>query len=266
MRPLTPDEETAAVTRRTHQTTPASATPRLLLALALSIVVAAPLAARAAPRLLESELRDPLRELSLSAAPDEAKPDDAADAQHQKEQERVGKKPAGGAKTSGGSLDFDLLGDAPPPPPTADLAALHERRTMLNVHQGLGFGLVGLQLATTVVGQLNYSDKFSGPNSNQYKMPHALLSYATLAVFATNGALALLAPSGGERAQGFDRATLHKVAMFAAAAGMLAQGILGATTTGREGYQNQQDLATVHLVIGYVTLAAVTAGVSALVF
>jgi hypothetical protein len=247
MRPLTPDEETASVTRRTHQTTPASATPRLVLALALWSVVAAPLSARAAPRLLVSELRDPLRELSLSAAPDEA-------------------KPADGAKASGGSLDFDLLGDAPPPPPTADLAALHRRRTMLNVHQGLGFGLVGLQLATTVVGQLNYSDKFSGPNSNQYKMPHALLSYATLAVFATNGALALLAPSGGERAQGFDRATLHKVAMFTAAAGMLAQGILGATTTGREGYQNQQDLATVHLVIGYVTLAAVTAGVSALVF
>jgi hypothetical protein len=250
-------------------TTLASATPRMLLALALTGSLAAPLAAGAAPRLLESELRDPFLELSLSAAPDESRPDQAAattDAERRKKEPSKQQKPADGAKPSGGSLDFDLLGDAPPPPPTADLAALHKRRTMLNVHQGLGFGLVGLQLATTVVGQLNYSDKFSGPNSNQYRMPHALLSYATLAVFATNGALALLAPSGGERAQGFDRATMHKVAMFTAAAGMLAQGIVGVTTSGREGYQNQQDLATIHLVIGYVTLAAVAAGVSALVF
>ena len=52
----------------------------------------------------------------------------------------------------------------------------------------------------------------------------------------------------------------------AAAAGMLAQGVLGVYTSQREGYLNQEQFAKMHLAIGYGTLAAMTVGVGALVF
>jgi hypothetical protein len=165
-----------------------------------------------------------------------------------------------------GSLDFDLLGDAPAPPPAADGGQLRLRRTMLTVHQSLGFGLVALQLGTTVLGQLNYSDKFAGSNTGKYETAHALTAYSTLGLFAATGLLALLAPKPIHRDGGFDRVTLHKIAMLTAAAGMVAQGVLGIATREREGFRDQQSAATAHLVIGYVTLGAVLTGVSALVF
>lgn len=163
------------------------------------------------------------------------------------------------------SLDFDLLGAAKPVPQVDD-QALRLRRTLLDWHQGVGLAMVGLQLATTLVGQLNYDDKFGGPNTNKYAQAHALLAYSTFAAFVAAGTLALVAPAAPERRDGFDRISLHKIAMFTATGGMVAQAVLGIWTTGREGYLNQQSIATAHLAIGYVTLAAVLTGVGALVF
>jgi hypothetical protein len=164
------------------------------------------------------------------------------------------------------SLDFDLLGAAKPPPERPDAGALRLRRRMLGVHQGLGLGLLGLQLATTVVGQLNYSDRFAGgPDTARYRRSHQALAYATLGLFVVNGAVALLAPSAkGPRK--LDRVMVHRVAMFTAAAGMAAQVVLGLQTRDRVGRLDQERLATRHLAVGYVTLAAVLAGVGAIVF
>jgi len=164
-----------------------------------------------------------------------------------------------------GSLDFDLLG-APPKTQEVNEKELRLRRTLLTVHQGVGLGMFALQLATTVVGQLNYDDKFGGDNTSKYVEAHAILAYATLASFAAAGTLALLAPAPIKRSEGFDRVSLHKLSMFTATAGMVAQGVLGVWTQSREGYLNQQSLGTAHLVVGYVTLAAVAVGVGALVF
>jgi hypothetical protein len=163
------------------------------------------------------------------------------------------------------SLDFDLLG-ASRPAPRVDDQALRLRRTLLDWHQGVGLAMVGLQLATTVVGQLNYDDKFGGANTNKYAQAHSLLAYSTFATFLAAGTLAIIAPAAPERRDGFDRISLHKIAMFTATGGMAAQIALGIWTTGREGNLNQQSLATAHLVLGYVTLAAVLTGVGALVF
>lgn len=164
-----------------------------------------------------------------------------------------------------GSLDFDLLG-APPKTAQIDEHALRVRRTMLKWHQGVGLGMFALQLATTVVGQLNYGDKFGGDNTGKWVQPHAVLAFSTLAAFVATGTLAILAPKPLASHEGFDRVSLHKVAMFTAAAGMLAQGVLGVWTQSREGYLNQQSIGAVHLAIGYVTLAAVATGIGALVF
>ncbi len=171
----------------------------------------------------------------------------------------------GAAASKADALDFNLLGPPPAAPP-ADEEKLTLRRKMLTWHQGVGLGMFALQLATTIVGQLSYDDKFGGDNTGKYVQAHAILAYSTLAAFAAAGTLALLAPKPFERQEGFDRVSLHKVAMFTAAAGMLAQGLLGMWTQSREGYLNQQSIARAHLVVGYVTLVAVATGVGALVF
>jgi hypothetical protein len=217
------------------------------LAVVVALLGAAPSAARAAPHLLDAPL-------SIAMVADEsARP-------------RLALALASKASTPDPGMDFDLLGEAKPPP-APDAGALKLRRTMLTVHQAVGFGLVGLQLATTIVGQLNYSDRFAGgPSTAQYQLSHAALAYTTLGVFVVNGTIALLAPSPVKRSMTMDRVMVHRIAMFTAAAGMLAQGILGVYTSDREGYLNQEKLATVHLAIGYATLAAMATGVGALVF
>jgi cytochrome b561 len=167
------------------------------------------------------------------------------------------------------SLDFDLLGKPKPPAEKIDDAAMKRRRTMLDLHQKVGLGLVALQAATTLVGQLNYSDKYGGSSpavTGRYELSHSVLAYTTLGVFAVNGALALLAPGSQVKKKEWDRTTLHKIGMALAAAGMAAQGAVGIWADRREGYLDQKKLATTHLVIGYATLVAVGVGVGAIVF
>jgi hypothetical protein len=163
-------------------------------------------------------------------------------------------------------LNFDLLGE-PAPGVRVDQAALARRRTMLQIHQGLGLGMFAVTAANVVIGQLNYSDKFaSGPNTEKYQMAHQITAYSTLVLFTATGLLAVFAPTPLPRSPGFDRTTLHKIAMGTAAAGMAAEAVLGIWTRTREGYLNQPDLATAHLIIGYATFAAMSVGLGAIVF
>ena len=171
------------------------------------------------------------------------------------------------AAKSDPSLDFDLLGDAPAPAAPKEDPSLKTRRKMLNLHQGLGLGLLALQVAVTVSGQLNYNDKFTpGENTDKYKLTHKVLTYVDLAAFATVGGIALFAPSDKNAPpRGFSRSTVHKIAMAVAAAGMVTQAVLGIQTVNREGYVDQQQYARAHLVVGYATLAAMLVGVGAIV-
>jgi hypothetical protein len=239
-----------------------------VLALAVASALGAPGPARAdpspgEPRLLPPELSPraafvarPLQAES-SLAPAAEEPGGPAAASAQAERPRGDEKP---------SLDFDLLGAAKPPPEAADSGALRLRRRMLSAHQGIGLGLLGLQLATTAVGQLNYSDRFpAGPDTGRYRLSHQALAYTTLGVFTVNGAVALLAPSA-KTPRRLDRVMVHRIAMFTAAAGMATQAVLGIQTRERVGRLDQERLATTHLVVGYVTLAAVLTGVGAIVF
>ena len=138
---------------------------------------------------------------------------------------------------------------------------------MLLAHQSLGIGLLALTASTCVVGQLNWSDRFAGPSTGRYELTHEVLSIGTLVLFAATAAMSLFAPVPMEKQhQGFDRGVLHKIGLFTASAGMAAQAVLGIYSTQREGFQNQRGFATAHLVVGYVTLAAMLFGVGAMVF
>ena len=249
---------------RPPRTPPCAACRAVLIA-----ILALPAMARADLRLLDEALRPPpviapdfsVRGVLLAGA-NAAKP--AADGEQKPTEAGGNPKPASGGDAGG--MDFDLLGAAKPPPDAVDPGALRLRRQMLTAHQAIGFGLLATQLATTVAGQLNYSDKFGSSPTARYQMTHAALAYTDLALFAVNGALALLAPSPVKRSAEMDRVMVHRIAMFTAAAGMLAQGLLGIYTSQREGYLNQERFASAHLAIGYGTLAAMTVGVGALVF
>lgn len=226
-------------------------TARILLALAALLGLPRPASAGLLP---EPELELTLdASLLVAAAPKEQKPPE---------------KPKAAPKPADTSLDFDLLGTPAPPPIKFDEAKMKQRRTMLDLHQKVGFGLLGLQLATTVVGQLNYSDKYGThpPVTGQYELPHTVLAYSTLAVFAVNGAIAVLAPSNPVKKDQYDRMTVHKVGMALATVGMIAQGVVGIRADRLEGRIDQASVAKTHLAIGYATLAAVGVAVGALIF
>jgi hypothetical protein len=249
------------------------------VAAALALAAAAPVAgaAGAAPWLLDDPLRLAARpalavdgataaRILLAQQDDQGggKKDEGERGEHEGGGEKEGdRKPA-----AEGSVDFDLLGEPVAQPGAPDPKQLQLRRKMLGWHQASGLALIGLQLSTVVVGQLNYQDKFAGPtpaNTEKYRQPHAVLAYSTLAAFVATGTLALLAPSPVKKERRLDRVMVHRIAMFTAAAGLAAQAGLGIYTASREGYQDQEQKAQLHLAIGYVTLAAVTTGVAALI-
>lgn len=173
------------------------------------------------------------------------------------------KAQAGGAP----SVDFDLLGDAPKPKLPAEDPSLRTRRKMLTWHQGLGLGLYATQVASTITGQLNYSDKFGVANTGRYKDTHRVLVYLNLAEFAVVGGLALFAPTEKNAPpRPFGRTTIHKIGMALATVGMITQGYLGIRTAQREGYLDKQTYGRAHLAVGYATLAAMSVAVGAIVF
>jgi hypothetical protein len=168
------------------------------------------------------------------------------------------------------TFDFDLLPEAKQTP--AELLNAehidHEfkiRRTLLKLHQAFGIATVVLLAATVVVGQMSYYDKFSGQNTGKFEPWHDDLEAAATTAFITTGLLAFLAPVP------FPKKTngtilVHKVSMITAAAGFAAEIVLGIITVSLEGHENQQTLATAHLITGYSTTAATAAGVGALFF
>ncbi len=176
-------------------------------------------------------------------------------------------------KSSAGDdlMDFDLL-----EPAEAAAAAqvdpelekrIGRRRTMLKLHQGLGFAMAAGLVGTTVVGQLQFHDSFRGGGDDRNLLGlHRGLAIGTSALFATVGLLGVLAPEPFEKEFRWDTITVHKMFMALATAGMVAQVILGIMATDRYGRLSETDFATAHQVSGFVTLGAVTAGVITLFF
>ena len=169
--------------------------------------------------------------------------------------------------------DFDLL--APPKPPDEatrqrELEVMHElqrRRTMLHFHQIGGYATLATVTAAVVLGQLNYLDKYAGGgDTGRWITPHAIAAFTAAGVFTATGLLAVLAPSPLPKPLRLDTATLHKIAMAVATAGIVAQVVLGPITASKEGQLSQRDFALAHQIIGYTTLAATYAGFLVLTF
>ena len=138
---------------------------------------------------------------------------------------------------------------------------------MLTFHQGLGIATWSALAATTVVGQLDFNDRFrGGGDTGKYHGTHKALAYGTSTLFLGTGLLGLLAPEPYEKKVGFDTATVHKSSMALATAGMATQIALGLLARGSAGKLRERDLATAHQVTGYATLGAMTVGAVVLFF
>jgi hypothetical protein len=173
------------------------------------------------------------------------------------------------------SLNFDLL-DEPGTEPKTPLQPLRDpaidamvkrRRAMLHVHQALGFATWAGLAATEVVGQLAFNDKYrGGGDTGRYTKIHLGLALGTTALFSTVALLGVLAPVPYEKHSGFDTATLHKIMMAVATAGMLTQVALGIYTNSRDGNLDQRAFAQAHQIVGYATWGAMTVGAVTLFF
>jgi len=166
--------------------------------------------------------------------------------------------------------DFDLLPPEKAPDPQEQKALeqkLALRRKMLQLHQLGGFITLGTVSATVIVGQLDYADKYGGGgDTGKWHVLHRWMGFGTLAIFAATGSLSVFAPSPLEKRIRLDTATIHKAAMFTAAAGMLALAILGPIIASKEGQISQRDWALAHQIVGYTTLAATATGAVVLTF
>jgi hypothetical protein len=221
--------------------------PAALLAL---LLLASPLAARA---------QQPSAPASQEPAPEQPKPSDAP---VDSTQEPPGEP----------SLEFELLEEAPP----ADVAQavdpalerrIHRRRTMLRLHQGLGFAMAASMATTVVLGQLQFNDSFRGGGDERTLLPwHRGFAIGTTALFTTVGLLGVLAPTPYEKESRWDTVRVHKILMFAATAGMLTQIVLGVLATDRYGQLSEVNLSTAHQVVSYTTLGLVAGGMTVLLF
>lgn len=177
------------------------------------------------------------------------------------------------SNSSGGDMNFDLLGESKPKERSADdLQVEHRaevRRGMLTVHQGVGLATLGLLAGTCVIGQLNYMDKFGGSSPNntaRFESAHSVLAFGTLTGFAATGILGLTAPVPYAKPVDVDTTLFHKLFMGGATLGMASELGLGVYTASHEGLQGQKSVAQLHQIIGYTTLALMGAGASAFIF
>jgi hypothetical protein len=180
--------------------------------------------------------------------------------------------PAPDAATRG-DQDFDLLAPEKPPDEATKerdrrlMRDLARRRTMLQLHQLGGYATMATVTAAVVLGQINYLDKYGGGgDTGRWITPHAIAAFTAAGVFTATGLLAVLAPSPLEKPLRIDTATLHKIAMAVATAGIVAQVVLGPITASKEGQLSQRDFALAHQIVGYTTLVATYTGFLVLTF
>lgn len=161
-----------------------------------------------------------------------------------------------------GAPDFDLLGTPPPvSTPVFDTTVVERakrRESMLKTHQALGLTTLGLMTAKVIVGQLNYDDLYEadGAGSGRYLLANRILGYTTAASFLATATFALGAPEGYEKHAGFDTASLHKIGVGMASAGMASQIALGYVAARRASAGNSAGVASLarwHKGVGYAT-------------
>ncbi len=206
--------------------------------------------------------------VALAASPLVASAQDASDPPGSRQDTDLGAiVPATQPLKAADTLDFDLLG-SPASAAAEEIAKAEQiqneakrRKTMLTVHQALGFTLMGMSSLNMVFGILNYWDKFGGGGHNRtFEIPHLVTALSVTALFGTNALLALFAPDPYPKPGRWDTARIHRIFMFSALGGVLTQVVLGFISASREGNYDQRQFATAHLGVGIATYVLTVAG------
>ena len=179
-------------------------------------------------------------------------------------------QPAAAPEKEKPSDDFDLLPKEAAPDPAKEReleAQLSRRRQMLQLHQLGGMLTVATLGATVILGELNYIDKYGGGgDTGRFYQWHRWMAFTSAGIFAATAGLAIFAPSPIDRPFRVDTATLHKMSMAVASAGMVTQIVLGILTANKEGSASQRDYALAHQIVGFTTFGATAVGFGVLTF
>jgi hypothetical protein len=170
-------------------------------------------------------------------------------------------------------FDFNLL--EAPKAPVVDLqhdVLVKRRRTMLQAHQIAGLSTLALMATTVVLGQLNFTDMYTqgGGHTGRFAPYHQAFAYGTTGGFLATASLSLFAPAPFEKRTGrIDAATVHKVAVGLASAGMATQIALGFITARQADAGNGHRLPAyikAHQIVGYSTMALLSTAAVVWVF
>jgi hypothetical protein len=176
--------------------------------------------------------------------------------------------------------------DTPAAAPVAasddELAQLARRRAKLRIyHRSMGI-TTWISLASTVaIGTIRYANVigFGDPLCAEGGSPilgrsygcgdglriqHLVSASFTTASYITTRTLAALMPDPDYEPS--TRLRVHRTLSWVHLAGMIAMPILGFATSGTDDPSTRDALGAVHLVVGYSTLAAVSAAASLMVF
>jgi cytochrome b561 len=150
--------------------------------------------------------------------------------------------------------------------PSSRRAELQLRRQMLQVHQALGFVLLGVTTAQVVTGQLMYSNP--GRYYEELRPLHRALGYGSFVLYLGTGSLSLLAPPARRYQSGLYPIKVHRYLAYVHMPGMLLQPWLGRAMARARDPDTYRRLRTLHRWTGWITYGAlVTAfGVTLLEF
>lgn len=145
---------------------------------------------------------------------------------------------------------------------------LEVRRTMLSVHQLLGFTTLALMTASVVAGQvlLNDYDALRFEEAQRMRQTHRTLSIVTFGTYMATAAMPTFAPPPLIRRDEWSTVTTHKLFAALHLTGMVAQPILAMLAANASNLEQVRALRRVHQVVGYITLVALAAAMMVITF
>lgn len=145
---------------------------------------------------------------------------------------------------------------------------LEFRRAMLTTHQVLGFATLGLMSASVIFGQilLNDYEALRFEDALRNRQTHRTISIVTFGSYMSTAAMSIFAPPPLIRRDEWNTVTTHRLFAVIHLAGMIAQPILAISAANSRDFEQIRALRRAHQILGYVTLAALSAAMLVITF
>jgi hypothetical protein len=145
------------------------------------------------------------------------------------------------------------------------------RRTVLSIHQIMGFTTMALFVPTLIYGQRNINMRNAaaegrGVFDQNLADTHKRIAEITFGAYMTTAALAIFAPPPLVRRNEWSSISTHKTLALIHFTGMIAAPILGYLAYHANTRQEEKNLQKAHQITAYVTAAAFTASMIVVTF